>query len=393
MEINGMEQDLAKMMELAVTREQQIASASSRLEMADPVNILTRQLHPEKISLLLQSIKEETPTTRTFRFTAAAGQSLPLFRPGQYLSVKMEVEGKRVTRPYSISSAPADLPGFLELTVRRKENGFVSEQIWRCWREGTLVEASGPHGTFYFDPLRDSRKIVGIAGGSGVTPFRSMIKEIATGKLGVELLLLYGSRREEEIIFAGELAALAGKAPQKIQVVPLISEPGARWHGLKGFIDAVVIREFAGELKEKSFFVCGPPAMYRFAAEQLAALGIVRRQVRWELAGAVEDITAEPGYPLEARGRTFQLSVYIGGAEKTLPAAAEESILTALERAGLATDSQCRSGECGFCRSLLQSGQVYCRPEGDGRRAADRKLGFIHPCAAYPLSDLELWVP
>lgn len=99
--------------------------------------------------------------------------------------------------------------------------------------------------------------------------------------------------------------------------------------------------------------------MSRFAAEQLAALDMARRQVRWELAGAVEDITAERGYPLEARGRTFKLSVRIGGAETTVLISAEESVLTALEWAGLAPDSQCRSGECGFCRSLLQSGQ--CR--------------------------------
>ena len=64
-----------------------------------------------------------------------------------------------------------------------------------------------------------------------------------------------------------------------------------------------------------------------------------------------------------------------------------------MERANLAPPSQCRSGECGFCRSLLVSGEVYVLPDSDGRRAADRQFGYIHPCASYPLSDLEVTVP
>lgn len=309
------------------------------------------------------------------------------------MSVKIEVEGKRVSRPYSISSAPSDWPGFMELTVRRKARGFVSEHIWRQWEVGSLVEASGPHGNFYFEPLRDSRQIVAIAGGSGVTPFRSIIREIAAGKLDLELLLLYGSRFADSIIFAAELEALAAKAPQKIRVVHVISDPPADWSGPKGFIDAALIREYASDLSGKSFFVCGPPEMYRFMQEQFARLGLPRRQVCWEVAGAVEDIASAPGFPAEVRGRIFQLHLRRRDAEYTIPAAAEESLLTALERAGLAPDSQCRSGECGFCRSLLTAGEVYVRPESDGRRAADRRLGFIHPCASYPLSDLSLTTP
>ncbi len=77
----------------------------------------------------------------------------------------------------------------------------------------------------------------------------------------------------------------------------------------------------------------------------------------------------------------------------TVRAAAEETILAALERAGLAPDSQCRSGECGLCRSHLVSGEVFIKPEDDGRREADRRFGFIHPCATYPLSDLEIRLP
>lgn len=87
-----------------------------------------------------------------------------------------------------------------------------------------------------------------------------------------------------------------------------------------------------------------------------------------------------------------QLKVHLGGIITTVPARAAETVLETMERANLAPPSECRSGECGFCCSLLLSGEVYIPPEGDGRRAFDRKLGYIHPCASYPVSDLEIEV-
>ena len=90
---------------------------------------------------------------------------------------------------------------------------------------------------------------------------------------------------------------------------------------------------------------------------------------------------------------TFRLKVRIGGVTAEVPAKAIETVLVALERANLSPPSQCRSGECGFCRSLLVSGDVYINPEGDGRRGADKQFGYIHPCSSYPITDLEIVVP
>ncbi len=91
--------------------------------------------------------------------------------------------------------------------------------------------------------------------------------------------------------------------------------------------------------------------------------------------------------------KTFQMKVKMQGVVREIPARATETVLVAMERANLASPSLCRSGECGFCRSLLLGGDVFIAPESDDRRAADRKLGYIHPCSAYPLSDLELETP
>ena len=78
---------------------------------------------------------------------------------------------------------------------------------------------------------------------------------------------------------------------------------------------------------------------------------------------------------------------------KEIPAKATESVLVALERANLNPPSKCRSGECGFCRSLLISGDVYINPISDWRKAGDKKFNYFHPCASYPITDLEIKVP
>ena len=142
-------------------------------------------------------------------------KELALFRPGQYLTFFFELEGACVTRPYSISSSPVEAgQGFYEITVKRTDEGFISSYIWDNWNKGTNIQCSDPQGQFYYDNLRDSAHIVGIAGGSGITPFRSMAKSIADGTLDVNLTLFYGSNTLIEGIFLKEFEALS-KAPME----------------------------------------------------------------------------------------------------------------------------------------------------------------------------------
>ena len=108
--------------------------------------------------------------------------------------------------------------------------------------------------------------------------------------------------------------------------------------------------------------------------------------------GEVKGVASHPGFP-PGLDQTYQLRVHVGGLDVQIPARAAETVLVAMERADLAPPAECRSGECGFCRSELVSGRVYVLPESDRRRAADRERGYIHPCSAYPVTDLEMRVP
>ena len=220
-----------------------------------------------------------------------------------------------------------------------------------------------------------------------------MAREIVFGDLDAELLLLYGSSDEEDIAFYDELEELEGRSSGRVRIVHVLSDEGASLEGCEqGFITAELIERYA-DVANSSFFVCGPEMMYRFLEGELAKLDLPRRRVRREVWGELTDVASQPGFPSEAVGRTFQIKVKMNGVSSEIPARATETLLVAMERANLASPSLCRSGECGFCRSLLLGGDVFIAPDSDDRRAADRKLGYIHPCASYPLSDLELETP
>ncbi len=391
--------DLLAFRGLPGQRKKRIARASAEPLAVHAVNELARQLHPAKLHLQIIKVAQETASSRTYRLVADPDQgteSLPYFRAGQYLSLKVDVDGVRVTRPCSISSAPYESlgeQGFYEVTLRKIPDGFLTPFVWEHWGVGTKVESSAPLGVFYHEPLRDSEQIIGLAGGSGITPFRSMAREIVSGKLAAKLLLLYGSSQPDDILFYDELLDLQRRSDNRLRTVHVLSCDGIVPEGCEqGFISAEMIRKHA-DPQSGTFFVCGPQAMYQFVGRELASLQVPRRRVRWEAYGEVRDIGHWPGFPTPAVGKVYRANVHINGRRVEIPARADETLLVAFERANLGPPSHCRSGECGYCRSRLVSGEVFVVPETDGRRAADRTYGFIHPCSSYPISDVEVVVP
>jgi ferredoxin-NADP reductase len=394
--VKGNLRDLLAFRRLVPSRRKRFAKAPAESPELQPVNRLAQQLHPACQQLVIAEVREETGTTKTYKLVPdpdSGTREVAYFRAGQYLSLKLEVNGARITRPYSISSAPYEAlgpDGFYEITIKRKKDGFLTPYIWGHWQAGTKVVSSGPCGQFYHEPMRDARQIVGLVGGSGITPFCSMAKEIVYGDLDTELLLLYGSSDEDDIVYYDLFTELEEKAGGKVRVVHVLSCEEVSLEGCEqGFITAEVIGKYA-DVDNSSFFVCGPQAMYDFVSRELSILALPPRRIRREVYGEVGDVAQMPGFPAELAGQTFRLQVHIGGLTTEIPARATETVLVAMERAGLAPPSECRSGECGFCRARLVSGEVYIQPDGDGRRAADRQFGFIHPWSSYPITDLEI---
>lgn len=351
------------------------------------MNKLAEQLHPKAQQVTVTQVIPHGNHAKTF---ILSGESLAPFRAGQYLSVKLKIGGSVLTRPYSISSSPQWVKeGRYAITVKRTSDGFASGWILDHWDIGTEITVSGPQGTFCYEPLRDAAHVVALAGGSGITPFLSMAYAIRDGLENFYLTLLYGSCYEDDILFKQELDDIA-KECSRVKVVHVLSEERNSCYEY-GFITAELIRKYCGNTPF-SVFLCGPAVMYVFAEKELARLDLERKLIRRELLAAPASPAGLEGYPGDT-DKAYTLTVKRFGQTDTLPMKASEPVLVALERAGIDAPSHCRGGECGWCRARLDKGEVYIPSQLDARRMADIVTGHIHPCCAYPLSDLaiEIW--
>ena len=354
-------------------------------------NQIAKALHPGKQYVKVAEVIEQSADTKTFWLEAneAKGtKALAWFSAGQYLSVTLEIGSMKLTRPYSLSSSPREaLAGRYGLTIKRVKDGLASNYILDNWTVGTEVTVSEPLGVFTYEPLRDAKTIIGIAGGSGITPFRSLAKAIADGDEDAEMILLYGSRTLADAVFQEEFKALEGPKFKLVNVLSNEEQDGCE----KGFITAELIKKYA-PAGEYSIFLCGPQAMYAFVDKEIATLNLRKKFIRHELFGEYFNPAKEADYPKNVAPE-FKITVRIAGTEQTITAPADTSILRSLEAAGIAAPAHCRSGECGWCHSKLVSGEVYCPKSVDGRREADYIYGYIHPCCSFPLSDLVIEVP
>ncbi len=348
------------------------------------VNATVDLYHPKVLNLRVSEIIDETPSTKTLRMIPENGY-LPPFQAGQYVNLFVETQGVRSSRPYSIASPP-NQRAYYDLTVKAVADGFVSLYLLAEVKVGDRLSSTGPMGGFFHNPLSHSNVVVYLAGGSGITPMMSMIREVTDRGLERQMHLFYGSRNPDDIIYRDELERLAAMH-QNLAVDFVISEPEDGYQGLTGFIDGELLQERLGDLTKKTFFLCGPEAMYKFCRKELEGLDLRRKQIRVEVFGPPGDVTAEPGWPegLSADS-TFKVQVSDG---RTLEVSAGEPLMNGLERKQLVLPAACRSGDCSYCRVKLKSGKVFHAP-GTKLRKSDLQFGYIHPCMAYPLEDLEI---
>lgn len=377
-------------------RNEKIAAApAQKLPEADSYhpNRIANALHPKVQYLKVAKIVERDEFTKSFYLEAnpdRGTESLAWFNAGQYLSIRLKIGNMNISRPYSLASSPREaLEGHYMLTIRRVDDGIASQFMLDNWQVGTEVIASEPLGVFTYEPLRDAKTILCISGGSGVTPFRSLAKAVADGDEDANMILLYGSRSVEEALFNDEFEELDRTCPN-FKYVNVLSDVPVEGKE-SGFITADLIRKYAPE-GEYSIFICGPAAMYEFVDKEIATLGLRRKFIRHEMFGEYFNPAKEADYPADV-SPAYRLTVRIAGKEYSLTAPANESLLRTMEKNGIAAPAHCRSGECGWCHSRLVSGEVYTPKSADGRREADLIYGYIHPCCAFPLSDVVIDVP
>jgi ferredoxin-NADP reductase len=342
-------------------------------------------LHPDSIRFRVTDIRPETPSAKTIRLTPEDGY-IPPFVPGQYINVNVEADGVRTSRAYSISS-PCTERRYYEITVRESKTGFVSAYLLNRLSVGDTLTAGSPAGQFYPFPAAHGKKLCFIAGGSGITPFMSMLRT-ETDRLrdDKEITLIYGCANEGDMIFDARLRKTVRELPG-FRYIPVISEPGPGCGERSGFITAELIRETLEDTEAYTYFLCGPQAMYDFVLPELEKLGVPRRKIRREVQTAPSEPWKLPGWPdnLSAE-KVFTIELTDG---RSLSAKAGETILCSLERAGVTKNAVCRSGECAACRSRLTGGRIF-HPGAALLRKSDMRYGYIHPCVSYPVSDIKL---
>lgn len=372
--------DMLRFKKLVPNRRAALAGGSSApLPQSYRTNELAKALHPGTMEVELTAVRPLTAGMRELTFRRLDASAFPFFRAGQYVSLQSKVGESLVSRPYSIASSPREaLENKLVLGV--EEAGFFSGYLDKEAKPGDRFTMTEPSGEFHYEALRDNKHIVCIAGGAGITPFLSMAKSMAEGDEDYEMTLFCGARDEARIAFKPELDALAEKG---LKVVYVLSDEERAGYE-HGFVSAALLEKYV-DVRNVTFFLCGPKAMYDFVLKELAPYNLPVKAVRKDATFCGDRAVAEP--------RTFQLTVHVRDQVYTVPARENETLLTAMERAAINAPNKCRAGGCGYCHSKWLGGEYVIADGRDGRREADRKFGFIHPCVTYPAGDMEIDVP
>jgi len=324
------------------------------------------------MNLLLAQIEQQTHDTKTLRFQIPKERRF-CARPGQFLTFKWAVDGHRMTRSYTISSSPIH-KNYVEITPKRMENGCISAFLNDRAKPGLLVEASGPHGRFYFDETLH-KSIVLIAAGSGITPMTSMLRYIEDLNLATPVRLVYCVRTAADIIFQKELARLATALPNfKYEVC--LSRPDPTWEGHTGHLSEEFVVRHVSDPISLTFFLCGPQGFMNNARQILLALGVNQDQILQESFGESTRSTE-----FQTQQAPSAETVVFMHSEKVCQASAASTLLDVAERNDVQIPYDCRQGLCGTCATRVLSGTVQMDVEA-GLTPEQKKAGYVLPCVS-----------
>jgi len=331
------------------------------------------------------AVHDECERIRTLRLGRPPGFE---FRAGQFLTVQARAGGRPHVRCYSISSPP-DVPGYLEISVRRQ--GVVSGWLHRAITPGSTLLVRAPAGRFVY-PAGDDRPLVLLAGGVGITPLMSMIRHALITDVARPLTLLYSVKQTGDVAYRDELARLARRHPQ-LRVLITITGKTTVEDCRRGRIDEPLITDTVPDPVGAVFMICGPAPMIDATRTLLLRLGVPPEQVRSEAFEAAAAVGARP--PSAAATATSAARTLAACGQLTLArtnlvikVARGESLLDAAEKGGADIPSLCRAGVCGTCRTRLLSGEATCTSQALAE--SDRGEGYVLPCVTWAEGDCVL---
>ena len=320
------------------------------------------------------------------------------FQPGQFLTVRANIDGADVRRSYSISSPRSRLArGELELGIRPVEGGVFSNWAATSLQAGDTLRVMPPDGRFTVQKPRALHR-VGFAAGSGITPILSILATTLEEQPESKFTLVYGNRRMDSVMFNEALQDLKDRYPSRLTLIHILSRQAQEVPLLEGRIDAAKVRAVmdtflpVGSMDE--VFICGPEAMIEETEQALLQAGVKADRIRTErfTSPTLEALPPEQkakavlGHKATRDSGEVQLTVVLDGKPYDMPMNRDEKILDIALGMGLDLPYSCKGGVCCTCRCKVTQGTTVMdknftleKPEVDA--------GFVLSCQARPTSD------
>jgi ring-1,2-phenylacetyl-CoA epoxidase subunit PaaE len=324
------------------------------------------------------------------------------FLPGQFLTLKSKVGSEELRRSYSICISPQDFTGGADLRIgiKRVTGGRFSNWANDQFKPGQSIEVMTPDGRFYRPAHAKARHLLGIAGGSGITPMLSLIANALNATSDARFTLLYGNRHTASIMFLENLSALKNTYLDRLQLIHVLSEEHQDIEWMNGLLDqkrceSILIRHGLHNRIDQAY-ICGPEPMMKAAELALAALGLASNKISVERFGspdsgttpATASATAPAAItPPDDQTPKANVRLIVDGKTRVLKLAYQgQAVLDAGLAAGANLPYACKAGVCCTCRAKVLEGEV--RMDKNFTLEADEiARGFVLTCQCHPVSD------
>jgi ring-1,2-phenylacetyl-CoA epoxidase subunit PaaE len=332
--------------------------------------------------LAIKEITRETPQTISVLF------NMPLefkdfykFTAGQYVNLKLTLDGQELRRAYSICSAPTS--GDLRIAIKAVKNGNFSKFANDQLAVGNIIEVGLPEGKFTFEPNADrQRNYMAFAAGSGITPIMSIIQSVLIGEPQSTFVLVYGNKSPEQTIFHDQLIALQKKYLGRFFIHFVYSQSNVS-DAFFGRVDKSVVNNVLNTKhigKEFSkFYLCGPEEMINTVSAVLKEKSIPESAIKFEL------FSASPSENKVDLGATdhAKITVIVDADETSFEMSSKQTLLEAALKQGLDAPYSCQGGVCSSCIARITKGTAVMKKNSilTDKEIAD---GLVLTCQAHP---------